>query len=154
MVFVGLGPRVGVGTASAPPSHHVDVKPLVMSALRVVLVVTGRRPRVPRCFNCQQEGHIAAECPTPADAAATSVRKCHNCGSEDHLRRDCPEGKTFSRAPAPAGGSRDVQCFICNEYGHTRYGPTLRRAPSSSPVHAGVGACVFTSLFLPRALQP
>lgn len=38
----------------------------------------------PRCFRCQERGHLAAECSNPA-----KPRVCHRCGGADHLLREC-----------------------------------------------------------------
>ena len=105
----------------------------------------GRRFRVQRCYVCNDEGHLASECPTVAtDASGVPIeapRKCHVCGSTDHLRKDCPDagdaassmecytchGKGHMSRDCPSKGAssgRDVsslQCYICSEYGHTRY---------------------------------
>lgn len=40
-----------------------------------------------RCYNCNQEGHLASACPKPRRPRGS----CYVCGSSSHQIRDCPE---------------------------------------------------------------
>lgn len=51
-----------------------------------------------RCFHCNEEGHIARNCPKKASQRLV----CYNCGGPGHVRRDCPE----LEAPARNGRRR------------------------------------------------
>lgn len=44
---------------------------------------TGRR-----CFHCNEEGHIARNCPKKASQQQQQL--CYNCGKAGHIKRDCP----------------------------------------------------------------
>ena len=50
------------------------------------------------CDNCQQVGHLAAQCPNPA--------QCHCCGSTQHAKRDCTK--------------LNSQCDLCGKIGHLK----------------------------------
>lgn len=49
-----------------------------------------RSPAPPRCYNCNEVGHIISSCPKPRRDRGT----CYQCGSKDHLKRDCPQRKS------------------------------------------------------------
>lgn len=56
---------------------------------------------VPRCYNCNEEGHIAAACPKPKRARGS----CYLCGATDHQKRTCPRQARAAqaRSSVPAG---------------------------------------------------
>ncbi|XP_038048007.1 protein lin-28 homolog A-like [Patiria miniata] len=46
----------------------------------------GNRRKDDRCYNCNEHGHHAKNCPEPP-----LPKRCHHCKSEDHLVADCPD---------------------------------------------------------------
>lgn len=82
----------------------------------------------PRCFRCQERGHLAAECKNPA-----KPRRCHRCGSEDHTVKDCrqPEkvGETAGRSGAAATATEGVP-----EGGEVAAADVVERQPSGTGV--------------------
>lgn len=64
-----------------------------------------------KCFNCNELGHLATNCPKPRGTI------CYNCGQQGHLSRDCTQPRrNQNRQPAqrqaqgqqPAGGQPRV----------------------------------------------
>ena len=51
-----------------------------------------------RCNNCGVVGHLAGQCPEPA--------QCHACGSTAHAVADCP--------------NKDKTCAHCGKVGHLK----------------------------------
>ncbi|KAJ8026651.1 Protein lin-28-like A [Holothuria leucospilota] len=47
------------------------------------------RRRINRCYNCDELGHHAKDCPQPP-----MPKRCHHCKSEEHLVADCPFKQT------------------------------------------------------------
>lgn len=60
--------------------------------------------RVINCWNCQEQGHMARECPH------RKILACHNCGINGHISRDCQKNNQY----------RQIRCFSCKEEGHSR----------------------------------
>src|ERR1700676_2275806 len=94
--------------------------------------------RVPtRCNQCQEYGHIRANCINP--------RRCASCASEDHSIGDCLIGNTLRCVSCGEGsghGSASLQCPVykskCDDISarfpenSLPYFPTLDRATWSS----------------------
>eukprot|EP01083_Nonionella_stella_P029928 82219_1 len=56
------------------------------------------------CLKCNEEGHIARQCPLKPDKRR-SAKKCYRCGESGHLVRDC-------------GLPNNDKCNRCGEIGH------------------------------------
>ncbi|KAF9922103.1 hypothetical protein FBU30_007816 [Linnemannia zychae] len=67
-----------------------------------------RPSRIPRCFNCRQDGHVASACPEEKREIERSENfgRCYNCGAEEHRTRDCPEPR------------KAMICRNCGKEGH------------------------------------
>lgn len=55
--------------------------------------LSSRRKAV-KCYNCQEDGHLASACSHPKKVKGT----CHRCGLTNHLKKDCPEKESKSES--------------------------------------------------------
>ena len=60
------------------------------------------------CFECNEEGHFARDCPGKADN--NSQRKCYRCNKPGHLARDCTE-EVEEGEEGGGGNAPDDQCY-------------------------------------------
>ena len=106
-----------------------------------------------KCYNCNQPGHLARNCPSASGAGDTSRNvarnghggKCYNCDQPGHLARNCSSDSARSRVGNCYGAgdtSRNVVrnghggiCNNCDQPGH------LARNCSSDSVRPRVGNC-------------
>ncbi|CAH1116302.1 unnamed protein product [Phaedon cochleariae] len=54
-------------------------------------VVKGQEFKFAQCFICQEQGHIARQCPDNARGLYPKGGACNVCGDVTHLKRDCPK---------------------------------------------------------------
>lgn len=75
---------------------------------QVALLSTANyRPKqVPRCFSCNQPGHMQRQCPTHRSQTRGQPRHCYNCGRVGHLERDCRQPFQGNANGAPVKASR------------------------------------------------
>ena len=72
---------------------------------------SGRAPifsptNVRKCYNCQEPGHIAANCPKPrrerpagqGRGTQPETRRCFKCGKVGHIAKDCKSPSTSAAA--------------------------------------------------------
>jgi hypothetical protein len=74
------------------------------------------------CYNCQQMGHIAANCPTKGKGKAKGKDdSCRSCGQMGHWARECPTNpKGKGKAGAGKGlGKAGMTCYKCGGKGHS-----------------------------------
>ena len=53
-----------------------------------------------RCYHCNEEGHIAKNCPK------RPRQLCFNCGKPGHIKRECPEPPSNQSSHSAAGADR------------------------------------------------
>lgn len=54
-------------------------------------VVRGQEFKFAQCFICQEQGHIARQCPDNARGLYPKGGACKMCGDVTHLKKDCPK---------------------------------------------------------------
>jgi zinc finger CCHC domain-containing protein 9 len=54
-------------------------------------VVRGQEFKYAQCFICQEQGHIARQCPDNARGLYPKGGACRVCGDVTHLKKDCPK---------------------------------------------------------------
>ncbi|XP_022089901.1 protein lin-28 homolog isoform X2 [Acanthaster planci] len=83
----------------------------------------GSRRRDDRCYNCNERGHHAKNCPEPP-----LPKRCHHCKSEDHLVADCPD----KPAPSSQGNGAKPTDVNGDSTGEPRTSATTSAAATSS----------------------
>lgn len=66
-------------------------------------VTKGEKFRFAQCFICQEQGHIAKQCPNNDNGIYPNGGACNVCGDVNHFKKDCPlhqEDKAESRVVA------------------------------------------------------
>lgn len=58
-----------------------------------------------KCFNCQQTGHVAANCTKKrkTGGGAGDARKCYECGQTGHIAANCPSKADGDKGAAKGG---------------------------------------------------
>lgn len=67
-----------------PEVQAVDELRQQIAALTDQVAALTTKPRMIRCFNCHQMGHVQRNCP--------QLRSCYTCGRKGHLAWDCRQG--------------------------------------------------------------
>ena len=62
-----------------------------------------RLRKLPRCFKCNQVGHMQRECPHCTSYRGQAFRRCYTCGKQGHLANNCHQGNSKGM---PARGSK------------------------------------------------
>ena len=62
-----------------------------------------RLRKLPRCFKCNQVGHMQRECPHYTSYRGQAFRRCYTCGKQGHLANNCHQGNGKGM---PARGSK------------------------------------------------
>lgn len=110
--------RLPATTAESPdtfpvtaPRNSIGMEKEIM---RSTHPVNPQRSRVIICRKCNQEGHIARDCPNDI--------VCHNCHQAGHVARDCPNEALCHNCNQPGHLARNCPnegvCRKCGQSGH------------------------------------
>lgn len=75
-------------------------------------VARGESFRFAQCFICEEQGHIAKQCPNNNRGIYPNGGACNTCGDVTHLKKDCPlyqMGQTESKVAADKIDERSIE---------------------------------------------
>ena len=55
----------------------------------LALVTAGANRKGPKCFNCNEIGHISRNCPNKRSKNSNALKKCRHCGKPGHEEKSC-----------------------------------------------------------------
>ncbi|CAG8465105.1 3966_t:CDS:10 [Diversispora eburnea] len=84
------------------------------------------------CYKCNESGHIARECPNVEDSGRRDFGACYKCHKPGHKAAECTEEREYEDIEG-SGSNKKFTCFVCGSPDHLAIKCPSRQLQKPSP---------------------